>query len=103
MIAAMKNFLIASIFYEYIYIIFDNPQANYRYIYSVKDDCTRYECYVHIMWKEFVCSIMFNSENGLVYFRQNCAGRGLCIACNTLRMLVYLLYCCTCTDNTVPI
>jgi hypothetical protein len=56
-------------------------------------DCTRYEtnyeCYAHIMWKGFVCSLMFNYEHDLVYFRLNyVAGRGLCIACNTLRMLV---------------
>jgi hypothetical protein len=49
MIIEMKKFLISSIFDEYIYIIFDNRQANYRYIYPVKDDCTRYEGNVHIM------------------------------------------------------
>jgi hypothetical protein len=65
-------------------------------IHPVKDDCTRYEtnyeCYVHIMCKGFVCSLMFNNEHDLVYFWLNyVAGRGLCIACNTLRMLVTLI------------
>jgi hypothetical protein len=65
----MKNFLTSSIFYEYIYmyIIFDNPQANYRYIYSGKDDCTKYECNVHIMWKGFVCSLMFNNMTWSIF------------------------------------
>jgi hypothetical protein len=47
-----EKFLISSIFDEYIYIIFDNRQAYYQYIYPVKHDCTRYECNIHIvMWK----------------------------------------------------
>ena len=33
---------------------------------------------------------MYVNENDLVYFRLNyVAGRGFCIACNTLRMLVF--------------
>ena len=39
-------------FFMNIYIILDNRQANYRYIYPLKDNCTRYECNVHIMWLE---------------------------------------------------
>ena len=40
-----------------------------------------------------ICSLMFNNENDLVYVRLNyAAGRGLCIACNTLRMLVYMIF-----------
>jgi hypothetical protein len=78
-----------------IYVIFDNHQANYRYIYPVEDDCATYECNVHIMWKGFVCSLMFNDENDFVYFRLNyVAGRRLSIACNTLRMLVFFFYDC---------
>ena len=51
MIVDMKNVVISSFLDEYIYIIFDNRQANYQYIHPVKDECTRYEGNVHIMWK----------------------------------------------------
>jgi hypothetical protein len=58
MMVYMKNFHISSIFDEYMYNIFDNLQANYQYIYPVKDECTRYGWNVHIMWKWFACSLI---------------------------------------------
>jgi hypothetical protein len=60
MIVEMKNFLISSIFDEYIYIIFDNRQANYRLI--VPDMSVMY----------ILCgNNLYVNENDLVYFLLN--------------------------------
>jgi hypothetical protein len=47
-----------------------------------------------MLWKRFVGSLILHNENDLTYFQlKYVVGRGLCIACNTLRMLVLINEC----------
>ena len=90
MLVDMKNFLI-SIFlmniYVSLFIIAKLITGAFIQLKMIVPDMS----IMYTLCGNGICSSMFNNENDFVYFRLNyVVGRGLCIACNTLRMLVHL-------------